>query len=224
MKVLPLLVLALFMTCPGGDGVEDAFVLPDPMRTDRSIEECLALRRSVRSFTSDTLTHAQISTLLWAAQGVTDTARGFRTAPSAGATFPLETYVVVPEGLFHYDPGSHTVSLLKAGEQREELAKTCLNQRCVLKAPCSIILCAVPERTSGRYGKRAMRYIWMEAGHAAQNIHLEAVALGLGSVPVGAFDDEALARLLDIDNAEQKTLPLYVISIGVPARNTSRNP
>jgi SagB-type dehydrogenase family enzyme len=225
MKVIPLLILALFLVCTGGNNMEDTFALPDPIRTNRSIEECLALRRSVRAFTSDTLTHAQISTLLWAAQGVTDTtrntSRGFRTAPSAGATYPLETYIVVPQGIFHYVPSTHQVKLLKAGDSRAALAAACLNQQCVLKAPCSIVLCAVPERTSERYGERAMRYIYMEAGHAAQNVHLEAVALGLGSVPVGAFDDDALAKFLELNTAEQKTIPLYVISIGVPA-DTSR--
>ncbi len=224
MKLIPLLTLALFLVCTGGNNMEDTFALPDPIRTNRSIEECLALRRSVRSFTSDTLTHAQISTLLWAAQGVTDTTRntrntgrGLRTVPSAGATYPLETYIVVPQGTFHYVPSTHQVKLLKAGDLRAALAAACLNQQCVLKAPCSIVLCAVPERTSKRYGERAMRYIYMEAGHAAQNVHLEAVALGLGSVPVGAFDDDALTKLLNLGLAEQKTIPLYVISIGVPA-------
>jgi len=227
MKVIPLLTLALFLVCTGGNNMEDTFALPDPIRTNRSIEECLALRRSVRSFTSDTLTHAQISTLLWAAQGITDTTRnthntrntgrGLRTAPSAGATYPLETYIVVPQGTFHYVPSTHQVKLLKAGDLRAALAAACLNQQCVLKAPCSIVLCAVPERTSKRYGERAMRYIYMEAGHAAQNVHLEAVALGLGSVPVGAFDDDALAKFLELNTAEQKTIPLYVISTGVPA-------
>lgn len=219
MKVLSILGLGimLFSACPEGSVGETNANLPEPVSTGKSLEECLAQRRSTRSFTDDTLTHEQISTLLWAAQGITDTTRGFRTAPSAGATFPLETYVVTDKGIFLYDPGRHHVTLIKAGDERASLAKACWNQACVRGAPVSIVLCAVPERTSGRYGERAMRYIYMEAGHVAQNIHLEAVALGLGSVPVGAFDDDALARLLDLNEAEQKTIPLYVISIGVPS-------
>lgn len=217
MKVLPLLIIAVFLACPEGGSVDNNISLPEPAPSGRSVEECLGQRRSVRDFTSDTLTHEQISTLLWAAQGTTDSTRGFRTAPSAGATFPLETYVVVAQGIFIYDPSMHSVSVVKAGDARGQLAKVCFNQSFVGKAPCSIVLCAVPARTSQRYGERAMRYIWMEAGHVGQNILLEAVALGLGGVPVGAFDDDALARLLDLHKIEQKTIPLYVITVGVPA-------
>jgi SagB-type dehydrogenase family enzyme len=215
MKSIPLMVLVLILACPGGkSNMEESLKLPDPIRTDRSIEECLALRRSVRSFTSDTLTHAQIATLLWAAQGITDTSRGFRTAPSAGATYPLEAYLFTKNGIFLYHPESHKITFLKKGDNRVLLAAACLGQVWVGKAPASIVLCAVPERTSRRYGDRAMRYIWMEAGHAAQNILLEAVALGLGGVPIGAFSDEALAKLLELDKS---TIPLYVIPVGVPA-------
>ncbi|MBN2381139.1 SagB/ThcOx family dehydrogenase [candidate division WOR-3 bacterium] len=220
MKALPLLGVLLFIACPKegalGKSNDCTVTLPDPVRTDRSIEECMSLRRSVRSFSADTLSLAQLSNLLWAAQGVTEPVRGFRTTPSAGATYPLEVYVFDSNGVFHYEPGAHKITIAKSGDQRAELARACLNQGCVKAAPTSIVLCAVPERTSARYGERAMRYIYMEAGHTAQNIHLEAVALGLGSVPVGAFDDEAVAKLLDLDKAIQETVPLYVIPVGVP--------
>jgi len=218
MKKYPIiLAVMLFAACPGGNVAEE-YKLPKPLQTDRSIEECLAERRSVRSFASDTLTTEQIATLLWAAQGITDTTRGFRTAPSAGATYPLETYLVTKQGIFLYHPAEHKITLLKKGDKRAELALACLGQYWVGKAPASIVLCAVPERTSQRYGERAMRYIWMEAGHAAQNILLEAVALGLGGVPIGAFSDDAVSKLLDLDKAEEKTIPLYVLSVGTPKR------
>lgn len=209
------LILVIFAACPG-DNVAIEQKLPEPIKTDRSIEECLAQRRSVRGFTDDTLTTEQLSTLLWAAQGITDTARGFRTAPSAGATFPMETYLVTKQGIFLYHPAEHKLTLVKKSDKRAELALACLGQFSVGRAPCSIILCAVPKRTAGRYGERAMRYIWLEAGHAAQNVLLEAVALGLGGVPVGAFSDDALAKLLELDKSSEETIPLYVLPVGVP--------
>ncbi len=215
MKRYPLLLaLAFFAACPGGNVAEE-YKLPEPLQTNRSIEECLAARRSIRGFTSDTLTTEQIATLLWAAQGITDTTRGFRTAPSAGATYPLEAYLVTAQGIFLYHPAAHKITLVKKGDKRVELTVACLGQVWVGKAPASIVLCAVPERTSRRYGERAMRYVWMEAGHAAQNILLEAVALGLGGVPIGAFSDEAVSKLLDLDKS---TIPLYVLPVGIPKR------
>jgi nitroreductase len=186
MKRYPLLLaVMLFAACPGGN-VALEYSLP----TNRSIEECLAARRSVRGFTSDTLTTEQIATLLWAAQGITDAARGFRTAPSAGATYPLETYLFTRNGIFLYHPESHKITLLKKGDKRVELTVACWGQVWVGKAPASIVLCAVPERTSRRYGERAMRYIWIEAG----------------------------SKLLDLDKAEDKTIPLYVLPVGIPKR------
>jgi len=218
MKRYPLLLaLAFFAACPGGNVAEE-YKLPEPLQTNRSIEECLAGRRSIRSFTSDTLTTEQIATLLWAAQGITDTNRGFRTAPSAGATYSLEAYLVTAQGIFLYHPAAHKLTLLKKGDKRAELALACLGQYWVGKAPASIVLCAVPKRTSQRYGERAMRYVWMEAGHAAQNVLLEAVALDLGGVPIGAFNDGAVSKLLDLDKAEDKTIPLYVLPVGIPKR------
>jgi len=218
MKRYPLLLAVMvFAACPGGNVAEE-YKLPEPLQTNRSIEECLAGRRSIRSFTSDTLTTGQIATLLWAAQGITDTARGFRTAPSAGATYPLEAYLVTHQGIFLYHPTAHKITLVKKGDKRVELTVACLGQVWVGSAPVSIVLCAVPERTSQRYGERAMRYIWLEAGHAAQNVLLEAVALGLGGVTVGAFNDGAVSKLLDLDKAEDKTIPLYVLPVGIPKR------
>ncbi len=217
MKILPLFLVALFMTCQGGS-VGNSYELPQPENTNRSIEECMSLRRSVRSFSDDTLTPQQVSNLLWAAQGITDTNRGLRTVPSAGATYPLEVYLMAPQGIFYYEPHVHSLTVLRLKDDRLELAKSCYSQPWVAKAQVSIVLCAVPERTSTRYGDRAMRYILLEAGHAAQNILLEASAMDLGGVPIGAFDDKKVSALLGLDTVKENTIPLYIISIGVPAK------
>ena len=178
----------------------------------------MSSRRSVRSFADDTLTPQQVSNLLWAAQGITDTNRGLRTVPSAGATYPLEVYLLAPQGIFHYDPALNSLSVLKLQDARQELANACYSQPWVARAQISIVLCAIPERTSGRYGDRTMRYILLEAGHAAQNILLEAAALNLGGVPIGAFDDKKVGALIGLDSAQENTIPLYINSIGVPAK------
>jgi SagB-type dehydrogenase family enzyme len=217
MKILPLFLIALFMTCQGGS-VGDSYELPQPVNTNRSIEECMSSRRSVRSFTTDTLTPQQVSNLLWAAQGITDTNRGLRTVPSAGATYPLEIYLLASHGIFRFEPKVHSLSVLKLQDSRQELANACYGQPWVAGAQVSFVLCAVPERTSGRYGDRAMRYILLEAGHAAQNMLLEAVAMNLGGVPIGAFDDKKISNLIGLDTVQESTIPLYIISIGVPAR------
>lgn len=178
-----------------------------------SLETAIAQRRSVRSFKDAPLTDEQISQLLWAAQGVTDQRRGFRAAPSAGATFPLETYLVTAEGLFHYLPDQHALAEVKRGDFRKQLADAALGQDCVREAPASIVFTAVPRRTTARYGERGMMYIHMEAGHAAQNVHLQAVALGLGSVPVGAFDEAKVEEILGCAGREKA---LYIIPVGQP--------
>jgi len=190
--------------------------LPEP-ETDGagSIEHVLKERRSVRDFGDGKLTDGQLSQLLWAAQGITAPGRGYRTAPSAGATYPLETYAVTAAGVFHYLPEKHALQEIRRGDLRAELSGAALGQSSVAKAPVTIVFAAVPKRTTGRYGERGIRYIHMEAGHAAQNVHLQAVALGLGSVPVGAFDDEEVRGILEIDPGQQV---LYLIPVGVPRR------
>jgi len=186
--------------------------LPQPKQTgDVSVEEALSKRRSVRSFSGKRLSDAELSQLLWAAQGITDKGRGYRAAPSAGATYPLETYAVTPDGIFRYLPREHAIEEVRKGDFRGELAVAALGQLFVRSAPLTVAFTAVPERTTRRYGQRGNMYIHMEAGHAAENIHLQAVALGLGSVPVGAFDDKAVAEVLGIPKEEK---PLYLIPVG----------
>jgi len=188
-----------------------AIKLPSPITKGTvSLEETLRKRRSKRNFKDKNLTLEQISQLLWAAQGVTDS-RGYRTAPSAGALYPLEVYIVKSDGVFHYEPLDHKLTTVVSEDRRKNLALAALGQSFIAEAPLDIIIAAVYGRTKIRYGGRTERYVHMEAGHAAQNIHLEAVALGLGSVPIGAFWDDRVAKALDLP-AEHK--PLYIIPVG----------
>ncbi len=188
--------------------------LPAPSRSGVvSLEEALAQRRSVREFSRGDLTLPQLSQLLWAAQGITSR-EGYRTAPSAGALYPLETYVVVPAGLYHYTPVRHQLNLVSAGDFRRPLFRAALEQQAIIEASAVFVIAAVYERTARKYGPaRAERYAHLEAGHAAQNLLLEAVALGLGAVPMGAFQDAEVKKLLEFPrNCE----PLYLIPVGTP--------
>ena len=189
--------------------------LPSPSTVGAvSVEEALAGRRSVREFTSRPLSWAQVGQLLWAAQGVTD-AQGHRTAPSAGALYPLELYAVSAEGTFRYLPERHALATVREGDLRQELRAAARGQESVGTAPLVVVIVAVPARTAARYGQeRARRYVQLEAGHAAQNLLLQAVALGLGAVPVGAFDDARVAATLGLPADEE---PLYLLPVGYTA-------
>lgn len=187
--------------------------LPSPQTTSQvSLEAALDQRRSVRSFLPDPLTDEEIGQLLWAAQGVTDPL-GHRTAPSAGALFPLELYAVTTTAALHYEPAGHTVTVRLHGDHRPDLQAAAWGQDPVGEAPVTFVITAVVERTAGKYGERATRYVRLEAGHVAQNILLQAVALGLGAVPIGAFVDERVAALLELPGAER---PLYLVPVGHP--------
>ncbi len=194
--------------------------LPEPVLSGSvSLEETLALRRSVRGFSDHPVTITEIGQLLWAAQGVTESGRGLRTAPSAGATYPLEIIVIigraegVAPGVYRYAPGDHVLRPVLQEDQRQALTRAALNQSALLQAPVTFAVTAVHARTEARYGRRATRYVDMEAGHAAQNLSLQAVALGLGSVVIGAFDDQEVAALLNLSSGEA---PLYLIPVGRP--------
>ncbi len=183
-----------------------------PFSKTLSIEEALEKRRSVRRFAQRPLTEMEISRLLWAAQGITGGGRG-RTAPSAGALYPLEAFIVLTEGVYRYDPEIHELRIHRKGDFLGQLSAAALGQASVREAPAVIVLAAVYERVTGKYGKRGERYVLLEAGHAAQNIHLQAAALGLGSVPVGAFQDRAVQSALELPPNEE---PLYLIPVGEP--------
>lgn len=186
--------------------------LPPPLtKSEVSLEETILKRRSVRSFKDKPLTLEQISQLLWAAQGITYPQEGLRAAPSAGATYPLEVYLVSREGVSHYLPEKHSLQKVIAENRMRLLSEACLDQDWVEKVGVDIVLSAIFERTTGRYRQRGVGYVYIEAGHAAENIHLQAVALGLGSVPIGAFDDDNVAKVLELP---AKIRPLYVIPVG----------
>ncbi len=180
-----------------------------------SLEEALAHRRSVREFAPGALTLSEVSRLVWAAQGVTDP--GHRTAPSAGATYPLEVYLVagnvenLSSGIYHYLPEQHRLEFVSGGDDRPRLADAAASQEWVSRAAMVVVIAAALDRTAARYGKRAERYVHMEAGHAAQNLLLQATALGLGATPVGAFNDTEVSRLLHLPASEA---PLYLIPLG----------
>ena len=191
--------------------------LPEPRYESQvSLEQSLRERRSVRSYSGQPLTLEELSQLLWAAQGFTDP-RGFRAAPSAGALYPLELHIVAGEvdglaaGVYRYQPDGHQLAKTLDGDKRAELAEAALGQEWVEEGAVAIVFTAVYQRTTGKYGERGIRYVHMEAGHAAQNLCLQATALGLGAVTVGAFYDDSVSRLLNLPEDEE---PLYIIPIG----------
>lgn len=191
--------------------------LPAPDRdSGYALERALAERRSEREFADAALRLAEISQLLWAAQGLT---HGYRSAPSAGALYPLEVYVAVGRveqlapGVYRYQSSGHRLARIALHDQRAELARAAYGQSWLGEAPAILVLAGVERRTTVKYGERGVRYVHMEAGHAAQNVLLQAVALGLGATPVGAFDDHRVAAALGLQAGER---PLYLIPVGRP--------
>lgn len=200
-----------------GRASPQVFELPQPrLKGTMSLEETLAKRRSVRSFREGPLKLSELSQLLWAMQGITDP-RGLRTAPSAGATYPLEIYVVVGDvqglsaGVYRYLPEGHCLEKVSEGDRRETVFEAGLRQIPLKTAPVVMVIAAEYDRTVRRYGERGIRYVHMEAGHVAQNLCLQAVALGLGTVPIGAFEDERVSAALRLPEAQK---PLYLIPVG----------
>jgi SagB-type dehydrogenase family enzyme len=190
--------------------------LPSPrFKSNVSLEEALAQRRSIRSYLNKDLNLNEISQLLWACQGITEPSFGGRTAPSAGALYPLEVYLVNSEGVFRYLPQKHALEEVIKEDVREELAVAALNQRPPAEAPVSFVITGVYERTARKYGARAERYVRLEAGHACQNLLLQAVVLNLGAVPIGAFYDEEVQKVLSIPSNHK---PLYIVPVGYPAK------
>jgi SagB-type dehydrogenase family enzyme len=193
------------------DGAGPVIQLPKPqLRGKVSVEEALVRRESVRSFSSKPLTESELSQILWSAQGITRPWGG-RTAPSAGALYPLELYVVLRDGLFHYVPQSHQLIRVSDKNLSGDLTSAALGQDCLRKAPAVVVIAAVYERIERKYGRRGERYVKIEVGHAAQNILLQAVALGLGAVPIGAYYDDRVQKVLNLPVNHE---PLYLIPVG----------
>lgn len=186
-----------------------------------TLEQALASRRSIREYRSEPITMRELAQLLWSAYGITETRWGFKTTPSAGATYPLEIYAVVRNveglepGAYRYLPHSHELEQTRAGELNQELYSAALEQEWVLKAQLNIVITAVYSRTTRRYGERGVRYVFMEAGHACQNVYLQATALGLGAVAIGAFNDDEIARIVGAGEEEHA---IYMIALGRPVK------
>lgn len=185
--------------------------LPDPSHGNVSLDETLANRRTIRTLTGPPLTDAEISQLLWSAQGFTPT--GNRTAPSAGATYPTEMYLLTAHGVFHYRPRHHDLEILSGEDKRSSLFDNAVGQESVKDGSAVFVVTAVFDRTATKYGDRAERYVHIEAGHVAQNVLLQATALGLGAVPVGSFDDGAVSEILGLPSDHE---PLYLLPVGHP--------
>lgn len=215
--LLILAVMAFGGSCKEPDSGKPVSIdLPEPvLKGPVSLEEALLERRSLREYSSEALKLADIGQLLWAAQGITDS--GFyRTAPSAGALYPLEVFLIagnisgLDPGVYRYQPKSHSLVMHMPDDVRKTLYKAALNQESIKSAPCVIVITGVMERTRSKYGSRAERYVYMEAGHAAQNLLLQSTALDLAGVVIGAFEDTATANALKL----KKEVPLYLIPIG----------
>jgi SagB-type dehydrogenase family enzyme len=194
--------------------------LPQPHTIGQvSLEEAIKRRRTIRSFSSASLTLDQLSQLLWAAQGITEE-RGFkRAAASGGALYPMDIYAVVGRagveglqpGIYHYEPEGHTISLLLEGDLREYLASASLHQMWMARAPLYLVVTAEYSRITSKYGERGVRYALMEAGHVSQNIFLQAEALGLGAGIVGAFHDDEVIQVMKILRSHE---PLLMMPVG----------
>jgi len=197
--------------------VKSDFHMPAPRRDSAiSLEKALHSRRSVREFAAEPLELWQISQLAWAAQGITGPDLQ-RRAPSAGALYPLDLYLVtgnvngLPPGIYKYNLNDHELRLSVQSDIRRELCGAALSQASILQAAAVFAVSAVYKRTTAKYGDRGIRYVHMEAGHAAQNLLLQAAVLGLGAVLVGAFRDERVRQILLLSEIES---PLYLIPVG----------
>jgi len=192
--------------------------LPPPeFESEISFEEALKQRRSVRSYEKVPLILSEISQILWAAQGITDNSYGLRTAPSAGALYPLEIYLAasnvaeLKSGFYHYNPKKHTLNKISEGDKRIDISNSALKQDAIENSSAIVIITAIYERTEVKYGKRSERYVHIEVGHVGQNIYLQAVTLGIGTVMIGAFKDEALKKVLGFAEDEY---PLAIMPLG----------
>ena len=226
--ILSLLFAALFILADPAAAAEaqggaaavtaDEISLPAPAKTGTlSVEAAMAQRRSVRELTESAVTLNQLSQLLWAAQGITDEKGLKRTAPSAGAKYPIEIFIVagnvdgLASGIYRYRPQTHSLALVKKGDARAALCDEAVSQEWVRTAPLDLIITAVFERTRVKYGDRAERYVHIEVGAVAENVYLQAESLGLATTFVGAFTDEGVKKVLGLGDEA----PLGIMPIGV---------
>ncbi len=210
--------LALLLSIQLSFGEENRIIkLPELKKdSDFSIEKAISQRRSTRSFSSRSLTLNDISTLLWAGQGITSKS-GLRAAPSAEALYPIELYLVAYNvdslfpGIYKYYPFEHSLRLIKKGNFRNSLSTAALGQECIRDSAAVVVISAVFERTTKKYGERGRNYVYFEAGCVAENIHLLSERLGIGTVVVGAFFDEDVKNLISLEKNE---VPIALMPIG----------
>lgn len=199
----------------------DHIDLPKPLEGQDTFERVLQSRRSVREYADQPVKLADLSQMLWAAQGISDP-RGLRNAPSAGALYPLEIYILctnvsgLPAGIYHYVPAKHGLNLISEGDYRDSLASAALGQGPVAAAPLVFVIAAEYQRTTWKYGQRGRRYVHMEVGHAGQNLLLQATSLGLSGLVIGAFDDVEVANILKLPDSHE---PLYLMPVGHAAQS-----
>lgn len=223
MNLLCIYIITFFLGCSiqnHNNNMNDTktVILPKPdLSGTMPIEQTLQKRRSIRSYSDKPLTLQEISQLAWSAQGISDERSGFRTAPSAGATYPMEIYLLVTgladvaEGVYRYNNREHTLEKKINGDMRQNLFEVSLRQPSITNAPVVMVITGVLERTEQRYGQRALRYVYMEAGHVAQNVYLQGVVLDVGTVVIGAFQDEGVSRVMELEDGEH---PLYIMPLG----------
>ena len=204
----------------GGDRMPDTLKLPKPKtKGDVSLEETIARRRSVRAIARRPLSLEQVSQILWCAQGITGKDGVKRASPSAGATYPMEIFIAVGEesvtgldaGVYRYVPDGHALVRTREGDVRKQVAAAALGQQFLAQAPLDVLIAADFRRTTGRYRERGIRYVHMEVGHIGQNIYLQAESLGLGTVAVGAFEDEKVAEAFGLPRELEA---LYLMPVG----------
>jgi SagB-type dehydrogenase family enzyme len=194
--------------------------LPRPSSDGKvSVEKAIKERRTIRDFKERILSLGHLSQLLWAAQGITDSVIGKRAAPSGGALYPLDIYIVIGENgvekieasVYHYQPKEHSISLISKGDRRKEIASASFGQRWMAKAPVIFVITAEYRRITGKYGERGIRYALIEAGHVGQNLFLQAEALGLGAGIVGAFNDLEVSKVTGLPPKHE---PLLIMPVG----------
>jgi len=187
-----------------------------------SLWEAIKRRRSIRSFRDESMKKSELSQLLWASQGITKKSMGYelRSTPSAGALYPVETYLIIlgvegiQPGVYHYDVKNHELEELRTGDFGSQIAKASLDQDFVAEAAVVFIWTAIFERSKWKYGERAYRYVYLDAGHIAQNLALAAISLGMGTCQVAALYDDEVNRIIDVDGVEESVL--YMTVVGRP--------
>ena len=214
-------MLAMANVPASNDTNKNSIDLPKPKFTgSMSLEETIKKRRTKRNFVPIALSQQQLSQILWAAMGITEDEGYKRSIPSAGALYPLDIFAVVGNdgvddlqaGVYHYQPAHHQIKCIIQADLRKKLAEAALSQMWIARAPITIVITAEYERTRGKYGKRAVRYVHMEVGHAGQNIFLQAESLNLGAGIVGAFSDDRVKEILNIPD---EYVPLLIMPVGV---------